>query len=184
MIQLQKIANKKSKAIRIELGDIEQHFRGDPAFVERVKINTKRYVTLINDIIDTKMPERNEELEEGYEEPISSILYRQRKENIEANAVKMAQDNIRNKDPYNVLPSELGREYELHIIRGPNEKQNYLKMRDIHSDTIGNLVRFKGIITKASEIRPSIEVACYSCEACGNEAYQLIHGREFNPLAE
>jgi DNA replication licensing factor MCM7 len=181
---MQEVANQKSKAIRIEVQDLEEHFRGDPAFVERIKGNTKRYASLFCEAIDQQMPDKNVNLPDGSEETVASILYKQRRENIEAMADKMAQDNIAEKDPHHALPAELSRKYDLMIIRGDNDKQAELKMREIHADTIGSLVTFKGIVTKNTEIRPSIEVACYSCEACGNEAYQTIHSREFNPLEQ
>lgn len=57
-------------------------------------------------------------------------------------------------------------------------------MRQINSSSIGSLVHFRGIVTKCSDIRPCAEVICYSCEACGFEAYQTIKGRDFNPLNE
>lgn len=183
-IQMQNVANYQQKAIRIELGDLEEHFRGDPAFVQRVKVNTKRYVSLFSDVIDQQMPEKNVNLPEGVEDSISNILHKQRKENMAARAEKMAQNYITDKDPHNSLPPELSRNYELQVIRGENEKKSELKMREIHAETIGSLVTFKGIVTKTTEVRPCIEVAVYSCEACGSEAYQIIHGREFNPLEE
>jgi len=55
-------------------------------------------------------------------------------------------------------------------------------MRDINASTIGSLVHFRGIVVKASDARPSAKVICYSCEACGFEAYQTVGGRDFNPL--
>ena len=57
-------------------------------------------------------------------------------------------------------------------------------MREICADTIGSLVSFRGIIVKCSDARPSARVICYSCEACGFEAYQTVSGRECNPLIE
>jgi DNA replication licensing factor MCM7 len=181
---MQNVANKQKKIIQIEVGDLEQHFRGDPGFVGRIKTNTRRYVGLFNEVIDTQMPKQNEQTPENAEESVTSILQKQRMENFEAQKDKKAQNYMSNKDIHNDLPLELRRTYELHIIRGENEKVNDLKMRDIHADTIGSLVTFRGIVTKCTEVRPSIEVACYSCEACGSEAYQIINTREFSPLDE
>ena len=182
MIKMQRVANCVDKVIQIEIRDLEEHFRGDPGFIDRIKRNTRRYCTLFSQTIDQHMPLRNINLPEAYEETITQILLKQRRENIEANRERKANDNMIDTDAMNGLPAELMRSYELHIIRGIDEKQNELKMREIHADTIGSLVTFKAIVTKCSEIRPSVEVACYSCESCGSEAYQTINGREFNPL--
>lgn len=183
MAQMQKIANHDGdRVVRIHIKDLEEHFRGDPGFVDRVKRNTKRYCSLFAEAVDQNMPTHNVNLPAYVENSVSHILQKQRNENIETTKDKMASDNIIITDMHNSLPPEIRRDYELHIIRGEGEKEMALKMRDIHADTIGSLVTFKAIVTKCSEIRPSIEVACYSCEACGNEAYQVIHGKEFNPL--
>jgi DNA replication licensing factor MCM7 len=181
---MQNVANHQKKIIQIEIGDLEQHFRGDPGFVERIKTNTRRYVGLFNEVIDTQMPKQNEQTPENIVESVSSILQKQRIENFEAEKEKNAQNYMSSKDLHNSIPLELRRTYELHIIRGENEKVHDLKMRDIHADTIGSLVTFRGIVTKCTEVRPSIEVASYSCEACGSEAYQTINSREFSPLDE
>lgn len=164
-IMIQRVANKQEKAIRIEVGDLETHFRGDPGFVQRVVGNTNRYVSLFSEVVDQVMPEKNINSPEGEIENTSSIIHKQRMENIEANNIKMRENFIHKKDKRNALPPQLSRHYELHIIRGENEKSKELKMRDIHADTIGSLVEFRGIVTKCSEVRPCIEVATYSCEA-------------------
>ena len=59
MTQLQKIANKQSEIIEIELDDIQDFFDSakDQGFVERVRTNTKRYIQLFSDVIDQHMPQ-------------------------------------------------------------------------------------------------------------------------------
>lgn len=104
---------------------------------------------------------------------------------MQANTREQVEANYRNvNDPKNKIPDLLSRRYELHIVRGKNEKSHELKMRDIHAETIGSLVTFRAIVTKCTEVRPSIEVACYSCETCGNESYQTIPGKEFTPMQD
>ena len=111
-------------------------------------------------------------------------MRKQRQENLARIAEDPEQELISNRNPFNSLPEEIMRNYELYFIKGPNEKTGEIKMREVHAETIGSLVTFRGIVTKCTEVRPSIEVACYSCEVCGSEAYQIIHGREFSPLQE
>lgn len=164
-VKMQRVANFESEVIQIELGDLEEHFRGDPSFVNRIKINTKRYISLFGDVIEQLMPAKNVNVSEDIEDSASNILYRQRRDNIEYRSEKLAQSYMTEKDPYNCLPPELRRKYFVYIVRGPNDKRTDLKLREIHAETIGGLVSFRAIVTKASEIRPCIEVACYSCEA-------------------
>ena len=55
-------------------------------------------------------------------------------------------------------------------------------MRDVKSKMIGGLVTMKGIVTRASDVKPCLTVAVYACECCGYEIYQMINTKEFNPL--
>ena len=57
-------------------------------------------------------------------------------------------------------------------------------MRDIKSDCIGSLVTVKGIVTRASDVKPCLQVAVYACDVCGCEVYQPVNTREFNPKVE
>lgn len=52
------MANKQSKLIEINLGDIQEHFNNnrDMGFLERVKTNTDRYIKIFSMIIDKEMP--------------------------------------------------------------------------------------------------------------------------------
>jgi uncharacterized glyoxalase superfamily protein PhnB len=55
---LQKVANKESQIIEIELEDLKEFFDSirERGFVERVRINTTRYIALFSSIIDQSMP--------------------------------------------------------------------------------------------------------------------------------
>lgn len=48
MSRLQAIANRQEKVLKIELSDLQQHFTSarEVGFVERIKVNTARYVSL------------------------------------------------------------------------------------------------------------------------------------------
>lgn len=47
---------------------------------------------------------------------------------------------------------------------------------------IGKLVTVEGIVTKATAVKPYIQVATYACDACGCEIYQEVTGPSFMPL--
>jgi len=79
------------------------------------------------------------------------------------------------------IPAELERNYQLLITPGEFEKKNIVKMRDIKASQIGALVTMKGIVTRATDVRPCIKVAVFACDACGSEVYQVVNAREFNP---
>ena len=70
------------------------------------------------------------------------------------------------------------------IVNGPNAKKVIKKMRDIKSESIGSLVTVKGIVTRAADVKPCLQVAVYACDVCGCEVYQVVNSREFNPKVE
>merc|ERR1719491_205984 len=80
-----------------------------------------------------------------------------------------------------MIPPELERTYQVVLIPGNSAKRTITNMRDIKSEHIGGLVTLKGIVTRASEVRPCMQVAVYACECCGYEVYVIINSKEFNP---
>jgi DNA replication licensing factor MCM7 len=55
-------------------------------------------------------------------------------------------------------------------------------LRTIRSKSIGKLISVHGMIVRASDVKPQVVVATYTCDACGCEIYQALEGRkEFLP---
>lgn len=81
------------------------------------------------------------------------------------------------------IPDELKRRYEIAIVyRG--EDQPHVPLREVGAPHIGALVNVNGIVTRVSEVKPYINVACYLCDVCGYELFQTIGGTSFNPIIE
>lgn len=47
-------------------------------------------------------------------------------------------------------------------------------IREVKADSIGKLVTVRGIVTRASEVKPMMAVATYTCDQCGAETYQPV----------
>lgn len=47
-------------------------------------------------------------------------------------------------------------------------------VRDVRADSIGHLVSVRGIVTRATEVKPMMAVATYTCDQCGAETYQPV----------
>ena len=47
-------------------------------------------------------------------------------------------------------------------------------MRKVKADNIGKLVTVRGIVTRATEVKPLMSVATYTCDQCGSESYQPV----------
>lgn len=52
--------------------------------------------------------------------------------------------------------------------------QKHSSIREVKADSIGKLVSVKGIVTRATEVKPMMVVATYTCDTCGNETYQPV----------
>ena len=55
-----------------------------------------------------------------------------------------------------------------------------LSVRKVKSDSIGKLVTVRGIVTRATEVKPVMTVATYTCDQCGAESYQPVSGYHSN----
>ena len=79
MSRLQAVANRQEKVLKIELSDIAQHFSSarEIGFVDRVRNNTTRYVSLFAQLIDEKMPPPSVEFNNEELSP-SDVLRHQR----------------------------------------------------------------------------------------------------------
>ena len=61
---------------------------------------------------------------------------------------------------------------EVYFRTRSNEK--HLAIREVKAESIGKLVSVKGIVTRATEVKPMMVVATYTCDTCGNETYQPV----------
>uniref|UniRef100_A0A6Q2Y9Q7 DNA replication licensing factor MCM7 n=1 Tax=Esox lucius TaxID=8010 RepID=A0A6Q2Y9Q7_ESOLU len=84
------------------------------------------------------------------------------------------------RNPQNQYPAELMRRFELYFKPPSTAKPKVV--RDVRADSIGQLVTVRGIITRATEVKPMMAVATYTCDLCGAETYQPIQSPTFMPL--
>ena len=60
-----------------------------------------------------------------------------------------------------------------------------VSLRQIRSRAMGALVTIRGMVVRASDVKPACVVATYTCDACGCEIYQVVNNkREFLPQRE
>ena len=84
-------------------------------------------------------------------------------------------------DPQNRLPPDLLRRYQVLLL--PRTTAKPLPLRSIGAPHVGALVRVRGVITHAADVKPLITVATYLDDVTGIEVYQEVTGRTFTPLA-
>lgn len=167
---LQEVANRKTRAVEIELEDLVDYKDLDEAFLRRVTENTRRYIGIFGEAVDELMPEPTE----PFPDDDHDILLTQRSED--------RRDNVDGVDPLQKMPSEIKRYFEVYIRASP--KGRPFTIREVKASYIGQLVRTSGIITRCSDVKPLMQVAVYTCEDCGFEIYQEVTARVFMPLLE
>lgn len=83
------------------------------------------------------------------------------------------------RDPRNRFPPELLRRFEVYLR--PSAKP--VSVRQIKARSIGHLVSVKGVVIRATEVKPLLQVATYTCDRCGAETYQPVgQAGSFMPL--
>ena len=85
---------------------------------------------------------------------------------------RMHHNNDETRDPKNRYPDELMRRFELYFKTPHTEK--FLSVRQVKANHIGKLILVKGVVTRATEVKPMISVATYTCDICGSETYQPV----------
>jgi DNA replication licensing factor MCM7 len=198
---LQQIANKDLSVLEIHTEDLEAFFVKDTDMnlLQSIFNNTKRYINLFYEAVDAIMPSPTKQLQgiDLYGKQ-DEIITHQRLQNIgatkDAGSLRVPTAQSSGIDVTNVdggkhrnlegIPKELLRHYELVIVPGPGSKQITYPMRDLKATQIGSLVSIKGIVIRATDIKPFLKVACYSCDICGYENYQVITGRTYMPLTD
>lgn len=70
------------------------------------------------------------------------------------------------------------------IVPGDMVKKHITNLREVRAQQIGSMVTIRGIVTRASDVKPCIQVAVSACDLCGFEIYMIVQTKEFNPLVE
>jgi DNA replication licensing factor MCM7 len=74
------------------------------------------------------------------------------------------------------------RQHREKVIDERTSQDNGISLRFVRSRSMGRMVTVKGMIVRASDVKPSCVVATYTCDACGCEVYQIVENkREFLP---
>ena len=80
---------------------------------------------------------------------------------------------------HNNFPAELMRRFEVYFKTQASDK--VLPIREVKAGQIGKLISIKGIVTRATEVKPMMQVATYTCDQCGAETFQPINSTSFMP---
>jgi DNA replication licensing factor MCM7 len=85
-----------------------------------------------------------------------------------------------------VFPAELTRRYTVNFkprLAG-DEPIKALAVRHVRGEHLGHLITVRGITTRVSDVKPSVEVNAYNCDRCGCEVFQQVGSKTFGPLVK
>lgn len=202
MQQLQNIANREQDSLFIELDDIYHYqrtkqFEQAPDNQGRnllnlhymVMENTKRFSELFCNCVDELLPAPTKDID--YETDVLDVILHQRRLRNERNILEtrdefqqMAQSLNEDSQPNldqlastdaDLFPATLIRRYHLYFKPLTNRSTRKLKplsVREIKGNYLGKLITVRGIITRVSDVKPSVLVNAYTCDQCGHEVFQ------------
>ena len=167
---LEGIASGQFKVLVINLADILDF---DEDLCENVMKNTETYFYMFLRVIDRLLSQKIKR----YPKSKLDIF-------IETQIMlgrKLEADIENHECVKNVIPSDLTRKYELYFNDETINSENR-SIRNLKANRLGHLVTFNGIVTKASNVCPLMQVATYTCSYCCEEVFQKVKGQTYKPL--
>lgn len=201
---LQRVANRELTTLYIELDDIRNYqnaqFAAGPLASDlavQIMRNAHHYLELFSTVVDELMPEPTKEV--SYKEDVLDVVLHQRNlcnmrveqehaeelNNLRSGFGAGAGDERTDADTAQekMFPAQLTRRY--HLYFGPlTGADKALAVRQIKGGHIGKYITVRGIVTRVSDVKPTVLVNAYTCDRCGYEIFQEVNSRTFQPLVE
>lgn len=156
-------------AVEIDMEDLAIH--DETGLVERIEGNAMSYIGLLYEVVDEIVYNDGDVLPG---DDLEDVFFYHR--------MSRLKERFPEKRAAEVFPPFLLRRYSLMLKpRGSSRVHSVRELKSVH---IGCLVRVRGVVTKVSQVKPTIKVATYICESCGSETYQEVDGDVFDLLEE
>eukprot|EP01138_Halocafeteria_seosinensis_P015400 gb/GECG01015717.1/.p1 GENE.gb/GECG01015717.1/~~gb/GECG01015717.1/.p1 ORF type:complete len:760 (+),score=102.60 gb/GECG01015717.1/:1-2280(+) len=177
---LREVKKRERTQIRIKMDDLLD-YNGAKDLISRIQSNTKRYVEVFSKAIDALMTKELSDLApDPSREDSVDVIMAQRQRYTRQAVEERNNAEVNDEDVLKLFPARLLRRYEVSIL--PISSAKPQPVRQVRAEDIGHLVKVKGICTRASDVKPVISVATYTCDECGWESYQEVNSRQFMPL--
>ncbi|EAW13889.1 DNA replication licensing factor MCM7 [Aspergillus clavatus NRRL 1] len=189
---LQDIADRERTNVLIELDDLATYEKSLPEdtdlkLVESIQQNTKRYIDVFSQAVDAIMPTETREI--TFKDDVLDVIMSQREKRNEAMAMAMEADAEAAATPA-MFPPELTRRYTLNFKpltpSGSSSERDSkaLAVRNVRAEHLGSLITVRGITTRVSDVKPSVQINAYTCDRCGCEVFQPVTTKQFLPMTE
>lgn len=170
--QLTRLAHREQVGITIDLDDLASF---NESLAEAIQLNCRRYVSFFGNVIQELLPnykEREVVAKDSLDVYIEHRMLMQGR----------ARNPMEQRDAQNQFPPELMRRFEVSFKSTNITKA--LSVREIKAEHIGKLMTVRGIVTRATEVKPMMVVATYTCDRCGAETYQPVNSMTFMPVSD
>ncbi|KXT00074.1 hypothetical protein AC578_5801 [Pseudocercospora eumusae] len=194
MNMLQDVSDRKSSQILIDLDDLQEYERAldndgvsTLNLVSSIERNAHHYIEILSRAVDECLPRPAQE--PNFKDDVLDIIMSQRSRRNEA-VISQQEENVEDGIPESLFPPELTRRYTLNfkpITPSGSSSQKggkALAVRQVRGEHLGHLITIRGIATRVSDVKPSVQVNAYSCDRCGHEIFQPITSKSFTPLVE
>ncbi|SCV03136.1 LAME_0H07998g1_1 [Lachancea meyersii CBS 8951] len=174
---------------------------GSSGLVQTVIRNCYHFVEIFSRAVDKLLPPPTKEID--YKDDVLDVILYQRKlrndrllsdqrTELAAEAPGEFQDDNLMREiaeqESDLFPAKLTRRYNLYFkplsAAYSHKWQAPLPVREIKGDCLGQLITVRGIVTRVSDVKPSVLVNAYTCDQCGYEVFQEVNSRMFTPLVD
>ncbi|KAK3076598.1 Mcm2-7 hexameric complex component, partial [Coniosporium uncinatum] len=208
---LQDVANREKNQIVVDLSDVEEvswsQINGfgagaynctqyekvleeqgqDLKLVESIEKNAAHYIEILSRAVDSLMPEPTKEV--TFKDDVLDVILSQRSKRNETIS-QQAELSPAAPGPEALFPPALTRRYTLNLkpitpsASSTSQNTKALAVRYIRGEHLGHLITARGIATRVSDVKPSVQVNAYACDRCGCEIFQPVTTKQFTPLTE
>ncbi|CAB3398174.1 unnamed protein product [Caenorhabditis bovis] len=174
--QVMQIAQREQKALVIDIDHIKEYDDPDATeLADAILGNTKRYVNLFKETIyDMGLAYLGDKQPNVMDALDAYMFQRIYMDKHESSTEEVSTEDIRKK-----YPPQLLQRFEVYFTSEAEGTQTCV--RNIKATEIGHLVTIKGVVIRATEVKPCVEVMTYTCDTCSAEAYQPVKGMQFTP---
>ncbi|KAH8741809.1 minichromosome maintenance protein mcm7p [Cryptosporidium ryanae] len=171
MKAMQRISNRQEKVLTVEIDDILSYGKHKNKvgefnnLVHSLLSNTKRYIQLIYIAADNCLPRPTE----------NGILSNLKLEDIKNSKRSESMKNCN-------VPAYLRSNFEVTLIG--SKRMPVTPLREVKAEYVGGYVKVNCIVTRVSNVKPRIQVVCYTCEVCGCSVWQSVENTSYMPLID
>ncbi|KAF7633698.1 DNA replication licensing factor MCM7 [Meloidogyne graminicola] len=173
--QIGQLAKRQQIALYIEQDDVYVH---NPELFTSINGNTVRFRLLFSEVVQKLVEEALGDSQPAVIDALDAFLFQRlyMDKKIRIDKGDLSHDD----DPRKNYPPELLRRFEVYFKVRDEIKP--FAVRELRAQFVGKLVSLKGIVIRATEVKPFANVVTYICDTCGAEAFQPVNGLTYMPV--